>query len=169
MLPGQLLPGQMSPWQLSSVKDCPRNLLLKFGQNQVSNSWDIPDMDKCCQDKCCKDKCCLDKCYCDSWNQFKIVPRTYVLSYVKIGSVTAEIFLIWTNVARTNVAWSNVTAIVEIFQDSPKNLHLKFCQNQVSNSGDFPNMDKCCRDECCLDKCYWDSCNLFKIVPRTCL
>ena len=28
---------------------------------------------------------------------------------VKIGSVTAEIFLIWTNVARTNVAWINVT------------------------------------------------------------
>ena len=28
---------------------------------------------------------------------------------VKIGSVTPEIFLIWTNVARTNVAWTNVT------------------------------------------------------------
>ena len=27
---------------------------------------------------------------------------------VKIGSVTAEIFLIWTNVARTNVARTNV-------------------------------------------------------------
>ena len=35
-------------------------------------------------------------------------------NWVKIGSVTAEIFLIWTNVARTNVAWSNVTAIIEI-------------------------------------------------------
>ena len=37
----------------------------------------------------------------------------------QIGSVTAEIFLIWTNVAwtnitGTNVAWTNVTAIVEI-------------------------------------------------------
>ena len=30
---------------------------LKFGQNWVSNSWDIPDMDKCRQDKCCQDKC----------------------------------------------------------------------------------------------------------------
>ena len=31
-------------------------------------------------------------------------------SLVKIGSVTAtaEIFLIWTNVARANVAWTNV-------------------------------------------------------------
>ena len=28
---------------------------------------------------------------------------------VKIESVTAEIFLIWTNVFRTNVAWTNVT------------------------------------------------------------
>ena len=27
---------------------------------------------------------------------------------VKIGPVTAEILLIWTNVARTNVAWTNV-------------------------------------------------------------
>ena len=32
-------------------------------------------------------------------------------SLVKIGSVTAEIFLIWTNVARRNVAWTNVTVI----------------------------------------------------------
>ena len=27
---------------------------------------------------------------------------------VKIRSITAEIFLIWTNVARTNVVWTNV-------------------------------------------------------------
>ena len=30
---------------------------------------------------------------------------------VKIEQVTAEIFLIWTYVARTNVAWTNVTVI----------------------------------------------------------
>ena len=40
-------------------------------------------------------------------------------SLVQIGSVTAEIFLIWTKVARTNVtwtnvAWTNVNAIVDI-------------------------------------------------------
>ena len=33
---------------------------------------------------------------------------------VTIGSVTAEILLIWTNVARTNVAWTNVTVTVGI-------------------------------------------------------
>jgi len=33
---------------------------------------------------------------------------------VKIGSAIAEILLIWTNVARTNVAWTNVTITVEI-------------------------------------------------------
>ena len=49
----------------ASVKDGPRSLLLKFGQNQVNNSWDIPDME-------------------------------------------------WTNVARTNVAWTNVTVTVGI-------------------------------------------------------
>ena len=34
--------------------------------------------------------------------------------FVKIGSVTAETFLIWTNVARTNVALTNVTVTVGI-------------------------------------------------------
>ena len=41
MSPGEMLPGQLSPWQLTSVLDAPRYLLLKFGQNRVSNSWDI--------------------------------------------------------------------------------------------------------------------------------
>ena len=34
--------------------------------------------------------------------------------FVKIRSVTAETFLIWANVARTNVAWINVTMTLEI-------------------------------------------------------
>ena len=33
---------------------------------------------------------------------------------VKIGSVTAEIFVIWTNVVRTNVAWTNGSMSVGI-------------------------------------------------------
>ena len=41
---------QMSLWLLLYVQDCPRNLSLKFDQNRVSNSWDIPDMDKCRKD-----------------------------------------------------------------------------------------------------------------------
>ena len=45
MLPGQILPEQMSPWQLKSVQEGPRNLFLKFGQNHVSNSWDIADIE----------------------------------------------------------------------------------------------------------------------------
>ena len=44
----------------------------------------------------------------------KIVPGTYLESLVKIESVTAEIFLIWTNVPRTNVAWANVNLIFVI-------------------------------------------------------
>ena len=39
------------------------------------------------------DKCCLDKCHFDTWNLFNLVPGTYVSSFVKIGSVTAEILL----------------------------------------------------------------------------
>ena len=42
-------------------------------------------------------------------------PGSYLSSFIKIRSVTAEIFLIWTDVARTNVAWTNVNMIVGIF------------------------------------------------------
>ena len=45
MLPRQILPGQMSSWQLESVLNVHRNLLLKFHQNWVSNSWDIADFE----------------------------------------------------------------------------------------------------------------------------
>ena len=41
----------------------------KFGQNQVRNSSDIADTDKCCQDICC-----LDKCHHGSWHLLKMVP-----------------------------------------------------------------------------------------------
>ena len=53
---------------------------------------------------------------------------------VKIGSVTAEILLIWTNVSRTNVAWRNVTVAVASVKDGPRNLPLKFGQIWASNS-----------------------------------
>ena len=45
----------------------------------------------------------------------KLCPK----SFVKIGSVTAEIFLIWANFARTNVSWTNVTMTVE--SECPRN------------------------------------------------
>ena len=37
----------------------------------------------------------------------KVGPRKLTLNLVKIGSATAEIFLNWTNVTRTNVVWTN--------------------------------------------------------------
>ena len=61
MLPGQMMPGQMSMWQSTSVKVGPRKLTLNFGQNQVSNSGDIANMEKCHQDKCHMDKCCFHR------------------------------------------------------------------------------------------------------------
>ena len=45
---------------------------------------------------------------------YKNVPVIYLYSLVEIESVTAEIFLIWTNVARTNVVWKNVAVTVRI-------------------------------------------------------
>ena len=70
MLPEHIFPGQMLLWQLASVKVGPRILFLKFGQIQVSNSWDI-------MDKCRQYKYYLDKCRYDSWNQLKMVPEIY--------------------------------------------------------------------------------------------
>ena len=37
-----MLPEQISPWHLESFLDVPRNLPLKFGQNLVSNRYNIP-------------------------------------------------------------------------------------------------------------------------------
>ena len=47
------------------VKYGPRKLTMKFGENWVSNSWDIVDMDKYFQDKCCIDKHPFDS---QEWN-----------------------------------------------------------------------------------------------------
>ena len=44
----------------------------------------------------------------------KKVLQKHLKGLVKLESVTAEIFLIWTNVIRTNVAWTNVTMAVGI-------------------------------------------------------
>ena len=41
-------------------------------------------------------------------------PGSYLSDFIKIGLVIAEIFLIWTNVARTNVASTNFNLIVGI-------------------------------------------------------
>ena len=79
MSPKQMLPGQISPRQLASIKDGPRNTPLRFGQNRVSNSWDIPDMEKSRQVKCC-----LNKCHRDSLNLFKMAQSTYFLSYLSL-------------------------------------------------------------------------------------
>ena len=47
--------------------------------------------------------------------KFKAPQKFGPKNWVKIGSVIAEIFLIWTNVAGTNVAWTNVTISVGIY------------------------------------------------------
>ena len=49
--------------------------------------------DRCCMDKCCMDKCCMVKWY---WATKQICPWTNV---------------VWKNVARTDVTWTNVTGL----------------------------------------------------------
>ena len=51
---------------------------------------------------------------------------------VKIDSVTAEILLIWTNVARTNVAWRNVNLIVEICSRCSQEVTVIFVSNPTT-------------------------------------
>ena len=80
---------------------------------------------------------------------------------VKIVSVTAAVFLIWINYARTNGTWTNVIVTAYIY--GPRNLPLKFDQNRISNRWDIPNKDKWRKDKYCLDKCRCDSCNLFEM------
>ena len=87
----------------------PKNWLPKVYQNLAINSWDIADMDKCCQNICC-----LDKCYRYSWHLLKIVKGSHFYSFVKIGSVKVQIFLIRTNVTWTNVVRTNVTDTIGI-------------------------------------------------------
>ena len=58
-------------WHL--LKKGSRNLPLKLDHHRVSNSWDIPDMDKCRQDKCF-----LGKCQLYSQNLSKMVPGSYL-------------------------------------------------------------------------------------------
>ena len=54
---------------MSSVKDGPRNLPLKFGQNLVNNSWDIPDMDKCRQENVAWKNVTVTVAICSSCSQ----------------------------------------------------------------------------------------------------
>ena len=89
-------------------------------------------------EKCCMDKCCMVKWYWVACQQSRMVKNL-----VKIWSVTAEIFLIWTNVTLTNVAWTNVPMTFVIY--GLRNLPLKFGQNRISNSWDIPDMEKCCQ------------------------
>ena len=62
-------------------------------------------------------------------NPKKLGPK----SLVEIGPVTAEILLIWTNVTRAYVAWTNVTTQLASFKHGPKILPLKSIVDQLSN------------------------------------
>ena len=86
----------------------PKKLCPKFRENIISPN------------KCCVRK--IKPCK-------KLGPKTLV----KIGSVIADISLLW----------RNVTLKVK---DCPRNLPLNFCQNQVSNIRAIAYMDKCNQD-----------------------
>ena len=45
MSPRQILPGQLLLWQLFIIKEEPGKLRLKYGQNRMSNTWDIDNIE----------------------------------------------------------------------------------------------------------------------------
>ena len=115
----------------------PKNNCVKTKFVPEKNSWGKKKIwsKKCRSKKCCPNiyflqslvkirsvsadmnKCCLGLCCFDKWHHdtlLKHVPGIYVYSLVQIESVPTEILLIWTIVARTNVAWTNVTMTVGI-------------------------------------------------------
>ena len=51
---------------------------------------------------------------------------------VKIESVTAKIFLIWTNIAKTNVDWTNISIMVGSGKDGSRNLPFKVWSTSVT-------------------------------------
>ena len=60
-------------------------------------------------------------------SKLAIKTPAYIQSFIKIGSVPAEKLLIWTNVTRTNVAWTNVNLVVVIcFRCSQKPMFKSF-------------------------------------------
>ena len=131
-----MLPGQVLPWQLESVQDGPSNLILKFGQNQVSNNRDIPYMDKYRQDKCCLNKCRHDCWNRSRWSQestFKVWSKSgrQQLRYSGHGQMSS-----WQMLPGQMSQWQ-----LKSVQDGPRDLTLKFCQNRVSNSWDIANIE----------------------------
>ena len=104
----------------------------KFGQNRVSNSWDIHDMEKCC----------LDKCQCGSWHLLKMVPGTYFKRLVKNWvSNSWDIFWYGQMSPGQMLPGQMSSCQLEYVQDRPRNLPLKFDQNQASNSWDIADIE----------------------------
>ena len=154
MLPGEMLNGQISLWQLASVKDGSRNLSLKFGQNQVSNSWDIADI------------------------EFVVLllqmgGRVGGVSEFENKAISAsievEVELSWVEAELGNIpdmdkccqdkcclekCHRDIWHLLKMVPES----WLKFGQKWVGSSWDIADMDKCCQDKCCMDKCSFDNC-----------
>ena len=69
----------------------------------------------------------------------------WVELWLRWGLTTAELLLIYANVSRTYVAWTNVIMMVGMVKGT-------FLYSLGSSSQDIPDMDKCCQDKCSLDK-----------------
>ena len=106
----------MSQWQLTSVEDGSGNLHLKFGQNRVSNSWDIPDMDKSCMDK-------------------NVPVMVGICSRCSQQPIFGQM-LPGQMLPRQMSPWQ-----LESVHEGPRNLHLKFGQIRASNSWDIADIE----------------------------
>ena len=91
--------------------------------------------------------------------------KLYPKIFVKIGSVTSEIFTIWANFARTNVSWTNVTMAVDIEG------HRNYLQSLVRIGSVTAEIlliwTNVARTNVAWEKCDCDNWHLLKRVPVT--
>ena len=63
----------------------------------------------------------MDECRGDNCNLLFMFQGPSIQSLIKIGPVTVEILLIWTNVPKTNVTWSKIYLFILFkFERFPK-------------------------------------------------
>ena len=90
---------------------------------------------------------------------------------VKIGPVTAKILAIWTNVANTNIAWTNVCDSWDMFKNVSNLVEIRpvtaeilpiwtnVARTIVAWANDYLTIvldcqEICRQDKCCVDKCH---------------
>ena len=106
-------------------------LPLKFSQDRVSNSWNIPDLCKCHKNKCCLDKCHHDRCSQETTCKVSSKSGQYQLRYSWYGQMSRGQML------RGQMSPWQLESVLNV----QRNLPLKFHQIRGSNSWDIADIE----------------------------